>query len=91
MQSANTERCAQQMKATFGIEPEEVLCISAKTGLGVGEVLETIIERVPPPEGSITKPLKCLLFDSSCVYTYSATHRPNTPLAMTSTVELYRS
>jgi translation factor GUF1, mitochondrial len=52
------------MQATFGIDPTDVLHISAKTGEGVEEVLKAIIERIPPPTGSENAPLKAFLFDS---------------------------
>jgi translation factor GUF1, mitochondrial len=63
--ASNPERCIAQMKVTFGIRPEDVLAISAKTGAGINEVLYAIISRIPPPTGSMTAPTKALLFDSS--------------------------
>ncbi|OJT04337.1 Translation factor GUF1, mitochondrial [Trametes pubescens] len=56
---------AKQMHATFGIEPADVIKISAKTGKGVEEVLQAIIDRIPPPVGEPLDPLKAFLFDSS--------------------------
>lgn len=53
------------MQSIFGINPEDVIPISAKTGSGVQDVLRAIIERVPPPVGSTSDPLKAFLFDSS--------------------------
>ncbi len=52
------------MQATFGIDPSEILSISAKTGDGVAAVLEAIIQRIPPPTAKIDAPLKAFLFDS---------------------------
>jgi len=52
------------MEATFGIDPSEILQISAKTGKGVEAVLKAIIERIPPPKASADDPLKAFLFDS---------------------------
>jgi translation elongation factor EF-4 len=67
------------MQSTFGIDPAEVIRISAKTGNGVERVLEAIIERIPPPIGRTDAPLKAFLFDSSfvntCWYHYKA-HSP---------------
>jgi translation elongation factor EF-4 len=52
------------MRTTFGIEPSEILHISAKTGKGVQDVLEAIIDRIPAPRGLKEAPLKAFLFDS---------------------------
>lgn len=62
--AAQPERIAAQMQATFGIDPSDILHISAKTGQGTQEVLEAIISRIPPPSGRIHAPLKAFLFDS---------------------------
>ncbi|THH10836.1 hypothetical protein EW145_g1052 [Phellinidium pouzarii] len=53
------------MEATFGIDPSEILHISAKSGKGTNAVLEAIVNRVPPPEGDIRGALTAFLFDSS--------------------------
>lgn len=53
------------MHSIFGIDPAEVLHISAKTGEGISAVLRAIVERIPPPSGKVTKSLKAILFDSS--------------------------
>ena len=53
------------MVSTFGIDPADVLHISAKTGQGVSAVLQAIVERIPPPSGDVDEKLKVLLFDSS--------------------------
>jgi translation elongation factor EF-4 len=63
--SAQPDLVADQMQATFGLDPAEMLRISAKTGLGVESVLRAIVERVPPPTGGAQDPLKAMLFDSS--------------------------
>lgn len=57
------------MQSTFGINPIDVLPISAKTGKGVERVLEAIIKQIPPPVGNVSAPLKAFLFDSSYVTT----------------------
>jgi translation elongation factor EF-4 len=62
--ASQPERIAAQMEATFGIDPSEILQISAKTGKGVEAVLKAIIERIPPPNASAEDPLKAFLFDS---------------------------
>ena len=66
--AAQPERIVAQMESTFGLDPEEVLHISAKSGKGVQAVLEAIVNRIPPPGGNADKPLKAFLFDSSSVY-----------------------
>ena len=55
------------MHSIFGIDPADVLHISAKTGKGIGDVLRAIVERIPPPSGEMTGRLKAFLFDSSFV------------------------
>ncbi|KAF8320104.1 GTP-binding protein lepa [Clavulina sp. PMI_390] len=62
---AEPDRISAQMCSVFGLAEEDVIRVSAKTGLGVSKVLEAIIERIPPPQGSTSAPLKALLFDSS--------------------------
>lgn len=62
--SAEPERVLEEVKNVFGYKREEVLLISAKTGQGVPELLEAIIERIPPPRADATKPLRALIFDS---------------------------
>ncbi|KAJ8501662.1 hypothetical protein ONZ51_g447 [Trametes cubensis] len=63
--AAQPEVVAQQMQSTFGIDPADVIKVSAKTGKGVEQVLHAIIERIPPPVGNPADPLKAFLFDSS--------------------------
>ena len=55
------------MHSIFGVDPTDVLQISAKTGEGISDVLRAIVERIPPPSGEITGKLKAFLFDSSFV------------------------
>ena len=64
MPAAQPERVAAQMQSTFGINPLEILQISAKTGQGIEAVLEAIINRIPPPTARMDAPLKALMFDS---------------------------
>jgi translation elongation factor EF-4 len=64
MPAAQPELIATQMQSTFGIKPEDILRISAKTGQGVESILKAIVERIPPPSGRTKAPLKALLFDS---------------------------
>ncbi|KAF9014048.1 translation factor GUF1, mitochondrial [Cyathus striatus] len=62
--AAQPERIAAQIQSTFGIDPSEIISISAKTGKGVDAVLRAIIDCIPPPSGQETEPLKAFLFDS---------------------------
>ncbi len=62
--SADVEGVTRDLIQLLGVEPEEILTISAKTGLGVDKVLEAIAERVPPPVVDKEKPLRALIFDS---------------------------
>ena len=61
---AEPERVAQEIADLLGGDPEEALPISAKTGEGVLEVLEAIVERIPPPAGEPEAPTRALIFDS---------------------------
>ncbi|KDR73578.1 hypothetical protein GALMADRAFT_142054 [Galerina marginata CBS 339.88] len=62
--AAQPDRIAAQIQATFGIDPTEILHISAKTGKGIEAVLEAIVQRIPPPLVKADDPLKAFLFDS---------------------------
>jgi GTP-binding protein LepA len=61
---AEVDRVKGQLESIIGMDPDEAILISAKSGLGVEEVLEAIVLRMPPPKGDIDAPLKALLFDS---------------------------
>jgi len=62
--AADPDRCAAEIEQVLGIAADEVLRISAKTGEGVPELLDAIIERIPPPVGEADAPLQALIFDS---------------------------
>ena len=62
--AAEPERIRQQIEDVIGIDASEAVLISAKSGLGVPDVLEAIVHRLPPPKGDRSKPLKALLVDS---------------------------
>jgi GTP-binding protein LepA len=62
--AAEPDRIKQQIEDVIGIDASDAVPISAKTGLGVPEVLEAIVTRLPPPTGDKNKTLKALLVDS---------------------------
>ncbi len=62
--AAEPERVKQQIEDVIGIDASNAIAISAKTGVGVADVLEAIITRLPPPQGDADAPLKALLVDS---------------------------
>ncbi len=62
--AADPDRCASEIEHVLGIPAHEVLRISAKTGEGVPELLDAVVERVPAPCGDPEAPLRALIFDS---------------------------
>jgi GTP-binding protein LepA len=62
---ADPDRAAQELADLIGGDAADVLRISAKTGQGVEEVLDAVIERIPPPSGDREAPPRALIFDSS--------------------------
>ena len=62
--SAEPDKVKEEIEETIGIDAESSILMSAKTGVGVDELLERIVSDVPAPEGDLDKPLKALIFDS---------------------------
>jgi GTP-binding protein LepA len=62
--AADVPRVTKEVVNLLGCEPEEILHISAKTGEGVGEVLDAVVERIPEPKSDENSPTKALIFDS---------------------------
>ena len=62
--AAEPDACASEIEQVLGIPSEEVLRLSAKTGEGVSELLDSVVDRVPPPNGNNDSPLQALIFDS---------------------------
>src|SRR3954449_6079118 len=62
--AADPERYAAEIENVLGIPADSILHISAKTGEGVPELLDAVIERIPPPQGDPDAPLQALIFDS---------------------------
>lgn len=64
LQSAMVDEVKKDLNILLGVPEDEIISISAKTGLNVDQVLEAIVTRIPPPERSLEKPLRALIFDS---------------------------
>lgn len=62
--SANPEEVKDQIIDLIGCDEEEILMASAKTGLGIAEILDAVVDRIPNPEGDEEAPLQALIFDS---------------------------
>jgi GTP-binding protein LepA len=62
--AANVEQCLHQINHDLGLDPDEVVLVSGKTGQGVEELLRALVLRVPPPQGDASAPLQALVFDS---------------------------
>lgn len=61
---AEPERVLKQIESAFELNTDDILQISAKSGINIDKVLPSVIEKVPPPVASIDKPFRALLFDS---------------------------
>ncbi len=61
---AEPERRKQEVHDLIGASPDEILLVSAKEGIGIPELLEQIVRKVPPPKGDADGPLRALIFDS---------------------------
>ena len=61
---ARVPEVLEEMNQVLGIDPDDVIKVSGKTGIGVDGLIRAIIERVPPPSGDATKPLQAMVFDS---------------------------
>ncbi len=64
MQASRPDEIREEIYNTLGFRPEEILSVSAKTGVGVPELLKAVIERVPSPKGDTKGPTRALIFDS---------------------------
>lgn len=62
--NADVEKVTKEITDTFGFKKEEIILTSAKTGEGIKELLDAVVERIPAPKGSDDKKLQALIFDS---------------------------
>jgi GTP-binding protein LepA len=62
--SARVEEVKKQVSELLGIDSNDIICCSAKTGAGVEDILKDIIRKIPPPKGETSNPLQALVFDS---------------------------
>ncbi len=62
--NANPDKVKQELMDTLGFEEDEIILTSAKNGIGIKELVEQVIKKVPAPTGDVKKPLKALIFDS---------------------------
>lgn len=62
--AANPEMVRQEIEDVIGLDASEAILASAKAGIGIEEILEQIVEKVPAPQGEVDAPLKALIFDS---------------------------
>ncbi len=61
---ARVEEVTKEMEQILGIDPDEIILCSGKAGIGIDELLEAIITRIPPPKGDVNAPLQAMVFDS---------------------------
>jgi len=62
--AADPDRVAKEIEDVIGIEAQDAVRASAKSGIGIEDILEEIVKKIPPPEGEIDAPIKALIIDS---------------------------
>jgi GTP-binding protein LepA len=64
LQSAMIDEVSQQIIDLIGCKKEDIILASAKSGIGIEDILDAVRHRIPPPKGDVKAPLRCLIFDS---------------------------
>ncbi|AMA65217.1 Elongation factor 4 [Candidatus Arsenophonus lipoptenae] len=64
LSAAEPDRVAKEIENVIGIDTQQIICCSAKTGDGIQEVIESLIKEIPPPKGDLSAPLQALIIDS---------------------------
>ena len=62
--SADPDSAREEIEDVIGIDASDAILASAKTGMGIDDILEAIVHQVPPPQGSVDAPLQALIIDS---------------------------
>lgn len=62
--AANPENVISEIENTIGVDCKDAICVSAKSGIGIRELLDLIVDKIPPPEGEINAPTKAIIYDS---------------------------
>ncbi|WP_078119655.1 translation elongation factor 4 [Thiosocius teredinicola] len=97
--SAEPERVVNEIEEIIGIEATNALHVSAKTGLGIPELLEALVEQIPPPKGDTQAPLQALIIDSwfdsyvgviSLIRVVNGEIRPKDKMLVMSTGRIYQ-
>ncbi len=97
--AAEPERVIREIEEIIGLEAHDALKVSAKTGVGIPELLETLVARIPPPTGSAQEPLQALIIDSwfdsyvgviSLIRVVNGVIRPKDKILLMSTGRIYQ-
>ncbi|KAG7360448.1 GTP-binding protein LepA [Nitzschia inconspicua] len=62
--AAEPDRVAQEIEETIGLDCSDIVHASAKAGIGIDDILESIVRKIPPPQANVDKPFRALIFDS---------------------------